>query len=677
MIDFFKGKAFLVFIVSLTVLNTNIVTAKQLTADGFSYSIEEKGAWVVDVAIPKDKPSDIQSVNYLLNNEQLDLTDDKYHYFLHNALEVTSEGGLEHASKFSFSFQPDYQSITLHGVSIIRDGVSIDITDNVDIQLMRREQEFSQNIYNGYVDLVAVVPDMRVGDIIEYSATIKGKNPVLGTKNFAKFAAGWYVPVVENYIRVLTDTDRALYTKLHNVEGEINKSVSGEHTEYLWTQKDIQAVQDEQDYPVLHNPFPYIEFSEYKNWAEVVDWAKALYSDDYKSSQELEQYVSDLKQTAKSKTEYIEKSIQFVQNEVRYFGIAIGENSHMPSSPDLVFSRRYGDCKDKTMLLNFMLSKVGVKAYPALVSNYDAGAIVKHLPSPASFNHVITHFELENKPYWIDGTRNFQYGDLDKIGISNFQKALLIKPDEQSLTDVVLQEEHQSSIRVSEHFKSGDGYDKPVSMSLEVVMGSHEAEYLRASVANQSLRELALNYLNFYGQHFPSIKQVGEMRFTDDKQNNLVTLHADYEIQSYWDLKKPQVYTDFFGEFITSYVQLPTTIARKSPLAVFHPIKIEHKTLFEFPEDINWSLDYTPLEIKDSAVSYVRTIRKDKKLLETVHEYQSLDDTVLLADVPQHITNLKDIKTALYLTVYSDNTQKKSNVKSVLRSLLKKKKAEE
>jgi len=656
------------------VLVSYSVNAKKTTSGSFKYNIEDKESWITKINIPKDETHIDQSVQYLLNDEQLNLTKGRYEHFVHNAQKVISEGGLEQSSKFSFSFQPDYQSITLHEILLYRSGQSVDITSSANIQLIRREEEISNNIYNGYVDLVIVIPDIRVGDTIEYSATVKGKNPVLGNKNFAKFSVGWQVPVKKNYVRVITDSDRALDSKVHNAKGEILTSKDNDYLEYTWGQKNIAPVLDEQDYPNLYNPYPYIEFSEYQNWAEVVSWAKGLYSINPSNSDELNDYIQNLKTTSKSTHEYIEKSIQFVQNEIRYFGIETGVNSHMPSLPGTVFSRRFGDCKDKTVLLNYFLSKVGIKASPALVSTYEGGALINHLPSPASFNHVISYFELEKVPYWIDGTRTYQYGELSNIGISNFQKALLIRENEKELMNINLVDNHKSRIKVFEKFTAEEGYERPVKMELQIILKSHEAEYARSIIANQSLREFSTSYLNFYGQHFPTIKPIDDLQIDDDRKENQLTIKGKYEIPKYWDLSKPQLHTDFFGEFISSYIQLPKTIGRTLPLALYHPIEVEHKTSFLFPEEINWALDYTPLVVKDNAIDYSRKITKNGKEIVAIHSYKSIKNIVEVKDIPDHISNLKSIKDALYLSVYSTNKNKKSNIRNVLRALMKKKK---
>jgi transglutaminase-like putative cysteine protease len=659
----------------LCVLHFQNVIAKEITSGSFSYKIDDKPSWITKINIPENNSYIDQSVQYLLIDGQLNLTQERHEHFIHNAQRVVSEGGLEQSSKFSFSFQPDYQSISLHEIVIYREGLSIDVMSSANIQLIRRETEISSNIYNGYVDLVIVVPDVRVGDTIEYSATIKGNNPVFGRKNFAKFPVGWQVPILESYVRVVTDKKRALNSKVHGVQGTILATNTDGFIEYVWSQKNVSPVLDEQEYPSLYNPYPYIEFSEYENWAQVVSWAEELYPNKQYGFDELDAYIQNLQDTSDTNHDYIEKAIQFVQNEIRYFGIEIGVNSHMPSLPSTVFSRRYGDCKDKTMLLNYFLKKVGVNAYPALVSTYEGGAIINHLPSPGSFNHVISYFELEGVPYWIDGTKTYQYGKLSHIGIGDFQKALLIRENEKELMQLNLKDKHRSRTSVSEKFIAQDSFEKPVNMELTIVMSSHEAEYVRSVIANQSLKDFSKSYLNFYGQHFPTIKALDDLQIVDDRKNNQITIKGQYVIDKYWELNQPQIYTDFFGEFISSYIQLPKTIDRTLPLAIYHPAEVVHKISFLFPEEINWVVDVTPIVITNSALDFRRNITKNGKEIETIHIYKSVDNIVEVKDIPEHISNLKKIRNALYLTIYAENKHNKSNIRNVLRSLLKKKKA--
>ena len=59
-----------------------------------------------------------------------------------------------------------------------------------------------------------------------------------------------------------------------------------------------------------------------------------------------------------------------------------------PSAPDAVYARRWGDCKEKALLMVTMLRALGIEASPALVNterrdDIDRPATDQHTGSPA------------------------------------------------------------------------------------------------------------------------------------------------------------------------------------------------------------------------------------------------------------------------------------------------------
>ena len=53
-----------------------------------------------------------------------------------------------------------------------------------------------------------------------------------------------------------------------------------------------------------------------------------------------------------------------MQDEVRYLGLENGISAYKPSSPNKVYNQRFGDCKDKSLLLVTMLNQMNIEAYP-------------------------------------------------------------------------------------------------------------------------------------------------------------------------------------------------------------------------------------------------------------------------------------------------------------------------
>lgn len=658
--------ACLIFIANIC---STYAQAEAISSGGFEYQIVATPDWVTSRPLPQPEKIQTQGSQYLLSDEQLNLVDGAYDSYSRIAQKVTTEQSLEQASKISILFNPEFQSFALHQILVKRGDKVLDLTRSSKIELFQREEHVNNNIYDGKVTVFIVIPDIRVGDIVEYASTTSGKNPVFGDHNFATFSLAWSVAVQASYLRVITDKDRPLNHKVHKHSGGPTTVQNSETIEYSWQQQNVEAILNEQNYPAGFNPYPYVEFSEFNDWQGVVDWALTHYQPQTSSSEDLKQFVQQLKIETQSTQEYIEAAIKFVQNDVRYFGIETGQNSHIPSKPGVVFERRYGDCKDKTMLLNFLLSEAEVEAYPALVANQARGSIAENLPSPGQFDHVISYFIFNDKEYWVDGTRTFQFGELDNIGVSNFEQALIIRPTQSELTAQHIHHAHRSQLHVTERFEATGDYDAPVTLNMSLKFHSHEAEYVRGALAAQPIVEISKHYVDFYSKHFPGIQPVKQIEAIDDMRANTIELVAEYQIDDFWQIQEGRVNTPLYGEFIASYAQLPSTIQRQFPLGLYHPMDVSQNVEIIFPEVINWSFENNPMTIENDAIKYVRSISFKEKSLKVAHQYQTKLDRLAPQQVPSYVRDVKKIRDAIYLSVYNSKNANQS-IRSVLRNLL-------
>lgn len=158
-----------------------------------------------------------------------------------------------------------------------------------------------------------------------------------------------------------------------------------------------------------------LQFSEYRNWNEVARWAQTLFSAEVRIDDELASVIARIK-ALPGTDERASAALQFVQNEIRYFSVSLGESSHRPSAPQVVMKQRFGDCKDKSWLLIAMLRELGIAAQPVLVP-LDGGAPAGDvLPTPGLFDHVIVGIDIDGKSYFVDPTRIGQAGALAQMG---------------------------------------------------------------------------------------------------------------------------------------------------------------------------------------------------------------------------------------------------------------------
>lgn len=128
-----------------------------------------------------------------------------------------------------------------------------------------------------------------------------------------------------------------------------------------------------------------------------------------KPGTDLTEFIAGIKAETDKPAERLEKALQFVQDEIRYTGLEAGIGGYKPRNPAEVFEQRFGDCKDKSLLLCYILNELGIEAYPALVSTTDRQGIIAWLPSPNAFNHCVVQVR-QGGVRWYDPTISLQGG---------------------------------------------------------------------------------------------------------------------------------------------------------------------------------------------------------------------------------------------------------------------------
>lgn len=103
---------------------------------------------------------------------------------------------------------------------------------------------------------------------------------------------------------------------------------------------------------------------------------------------ETERVVRALSPTA-TKLEKLAALARYAQRDVRYVAIEVGVGGYIPHAPAEAIGKKYGDCKDKALLLVDLLAAAGIEAYPVLIRLDRFGRIDRDFPSPFDFNHAI------------------------------------------------------------------------------------------------------------------------------------------------------------------------------------------------------------------------------------------------------------------------------------------------
>src|SRR5574341_364506 len=330
---------------ALIALGTLAAAAPDRVVAG-AFTITPPPAWVEPIRADLERPPRSGAeggVDYLVVDDQLRVGPGERQAYRHLVTRVVSTKGIEDGSDVRVDFDPQYQRLVLHAVTIHRGTSRIPALHPGEVKIIQRERELDRRLYDGRLTAVIFLRDVRVGDVVESSYTLVGSNPIFGGRFADGFDLGYGVPVERLGVRILLPNGRPLAWRTHGLDLPPAVGKSGGGVEYRWSRGQVDSFHDEGDLPAGLRPYPWLEVSEWGEWADVVRWALPLYAPGEPAAGMAERIAAwrQLPDEAARGT----AALRFVQDEVRYLGIELGPSSHRPHRPAEVFERRFGDCK--------------------------------------------------------------------------------------------------------------------------------------------------------------------------------------------------------------------------------------------------------------------------------------------------------------------------------------------
>jgi transglutaminase-like putative cysteine protease len=532
-------------------------------------------------------------------------------YYGRTVYRVTDPSGLGDAAELSFAFDPAYQKLIFHHIRLVRDGRTYNRLDLADFDVLREERDRERAIYNGRLTAVMQLRDVRVGDIIDYAYTRRGRNPVFGGR-FATFLRfGWSQPLGRLRYRIVAPVSRPLqFQNLGPPVGPADHSVRGALQEWRWDMQAVPAIVADKETPAWYDNYPYIQVSEFATWRELVEWALPLYALPETLPPELQAQLDSVTAKASSDEEKALAVLTFVQDEIRYLGIELGTGSHHPRPPHLTLENRFGDCKDKSFLLCIMLRALGFEAFPVLVSTDYGPELDHYLPAPTDFDHVITCLEMaDGRRLWLDPTVSHQGGSLAAHAAQDFGMALVLRPETTGLTRMTLPAEAMPQVEERTVFTS-QGYDQPARLAITTTYRGQRANGTRSWLQGRSRSEITRDYLNFYARHYPGIRAAGDLQSHDDRRTNILVIEEHYSVPNFWEAdEKGGWRCDLYPYLLQAVAAAPEAAVRRAPLAVDYPENYDVAIIVNLHTD--WQVEAFADRIEDAAFLYTGALKPE------------------------------------------------------------------
>jgi transglutaminase-like putative cysteine protease len=592
-------------------------------------------AWVEWLPLPAATDAPGGDRVALLVDDQISLNGPEPERFYRRVSRVTGSTGIEDAGDFSVEYDPSFERVVLHGVWVERGGERTDRLASARVDTLQREQGLESGLIDGRLTVHVVLDDIRVGDTVDFSVSVNGINPALGNRYWNRYWLDFGVPTVLRRVRLLAPEGRRLETRIggEGLQHELIRRAGV--VDQRWSLQDGKPRPSEDRVPDWYFDGPSIEIADTASWADIVQWALPLYA--LQDPASIEAIAAEIGlERGQTDEDGILRAIRFVQDEVRYTGLELGAGAYRPRPPVEVARSRFGDCKDKVMLLVALLRYGGVEAAPALVDVDEREHLADRLPSPRVFDHVIVRLLHAGQTYWIDATNDHQRGRLRTLAQAEYGRALVVAAGERELREIALAEQAEPRIDIEEviDLREKDGsLAERGEYRIHAVYRGADADDMRRSFAVDSADAMGERFLRAVAEYYPDIEQVRPPSFRDDPEANEFATDEHYSMPAIWTpLEEGKgKEANFSLSEIDRALLAPKAVARRAPWDLGERSHVRQK--LEVQLDGDWPVEDEQHRVANDHLSFDGRVWSDGRTLKLEGQLRKLADTVPAREV--------------------------------------------
>lgn len=434
------------------------------------YAPPEKWVQVAEIPAP---PVDDQapSTQVLLDDNQSRHDATGSTYYNRRIVKVLKSEGLQGGSR-SVTWDPARNDMTLHTLAIIRDGQRIDLLKKgEDVLVLRREKNLERAMLDGRMTASIQIKDLQVGDVVDWAYSYSHHDPLVGGRTVDFERMGWSGVAGRYRVRLLWDDKATMTWKRDASFPEPKVTKAGGLNELTVDVKDVRTPKAPAGAPARFQRLGRIEATTYTGWEDVSKRMSPLYTkaSELSADSPLRAEIATIAAASTDPKVRAFKALQLVEDKTRYLFLGMGDGGYKPANVDETWSRKFGDCKGKTVLLLAILRELGVEAEPVLVSTTSGDGLNERVPSAALFDHVIVRARIAGKSYWLDGTRSGDVGEIDGLRPPYFRWALPLRAAGATIEEIVqtplAKPDNEGVIRLD----ASAGLDKPAALTMTLI----------------------------------------------------------------------------------------------------------------------------------------------------------------------------------------------------------------
>lgn len=520
----------------------------------------------------------------LLIDQQTDARGETMLMYSRLVARAANSFALSDISQIRIPLDPAIQSLEIHSVRVIRDEEVLDQTQDISVDFLRQENALHQGFYLGQVEALLRIPGVRTQDVVDISYSVRQDNPVLGNRHSEVRYFGSGVEIAHYHFRSLWPRGAVQSVILPEDFGIVRRD-EGRTAEFRFGPGRLPQQSPPQLVPPWRVSVPLFMATRFSDWNDVARWAAPYYQPDVTDS--IQAIADDIRANNPTQPEQIAAALRYVQREINYFAILLGEGGYVPLRPEETLRFAEGDCKAVTLLLLSILAALDIDADAALVSTQAGRGIDVLPPSPLSFDHVIVQVKYNGQSFWLDATRPEQAGRLTTLTQPDFGHALILDDATETLVEMGNTDIDRPLVELTERFRILSG-GRDANAEAEMVLELRGMMADNGRYALEEAGEIAVrhNFANTYINRFEGEFDIEALEILDDRERNVLTYRWQGNVQLIdYGGNDQSIPTYAFGVHTAAPIVVLAPISdRELPLLLPYPYFTRQTTMVEWPE---------------------------------------------------------------------------------------------
>lgn len=307
---------------------------------------------------------------------------------VHSELRAENDVGAIRLNQIHIAFNSAQQDLQIiEAYTLKPDGTKIPIDMSAVFVRLPQEESQSGEITDKRVKVV-VFPQLTAGDTAVYSAKFVNKAAIIPGIFTYGLVFNPAARVKEQRDTVTAPKSMGLRTESHEVE--FTSSEDGNNLVFRWH---YSAPKPGAAVNVMVSPMdrmPRYFVSNAKDYAALGTAFGALLNPKIVVTPKVQELADKLTAGESNRREQVRKLYEWVNSNIRYIAIELGQGTMVPHDADAILTYGYGDCKDHDLLLRVLMKAKGITSQSVLINSTNAYSLTQ-VPTFMQLDHVITY----------------------------------------------------------------------------------------------------------------------------------------------------------------------------------------------------------------------------------------------------------------------------------------------